>query len=132
MGYDMSRLARILLFALALSATLAPVSCKKPVAPPDAAKLSSNDYGTRARAIEQLMRSDVSTMSRLSDKTYVEIDRALNDFPTLSTYKSHRFLWQLRKSRQKSYDYTSKPDKYFWGVVVDTFSKALDQDGIPK
>jgi hypothetical protein len=132
MGYDMSRLARILLFALALSATLAPVSCKKPVAPPDAAKLSSNDYGTRARAIEQLMRSDFSTMNRFSDRTYAEIDRALKDFPDYRSHKSGKFLRQIQIQRQKAYESTLKPDRVTWDVMIDVYANFLDQDGIPK
>jgi hypothetical protein len=132
MGYDMSRLARILLFALALVVTLAPISCKKPVAPPDAAKLSSSDFGTRMWAIEQLMRSDVSTMHRFSDNTYAVIDKALVDFPDYKSRKSGRYLRQVQIFKQKNPEDAAKADPVVFGCMVDAFDIVLGRDGIPK
>lgn len=113
---------------------LAPISCKQASkdAPSNAAQLASKDYGTRMRAIEQLMRSDVLTTSRFSDKTYAEIDRALSDFPNDSSRRSSKFLRQAQIQRQRTPESTIRPDKVVWGDIVDVFAKILDDEGIPK
>jgi hypothetical protein len=132
MGSDMSRLARILLFALALLVTLAPISCKKPVAPPDAAKLSSKDYGTRARAIEQLMRSDVSTTGKFSDKVFAEVDRAVTDFHGGDSSKSYSWLRKIQKEKQENPFDTAHMKKSKYEAIIIILADDLDNEGVPK
>jgi hypothetical protein len=95
-----------------------------------AARLSANDYTTRAHAVYDLMREDVHSGQKYSDSTIREIIRVVDEFPAERSRRSYRHFLMWSNINNKRPEEMSSFSVSFFDADCNVLERALREEGI--